>query len=94
MLRTFSLGIDKIWDELAVVQASGLYWINIDRENDANLFCQQIIRNQPKDTRSALICSGQNPSNLLGNIVGYGPEKLPLFTLPEKKPPLKISPMI
>lgn len=89
MLRTFSLGIDKIWDELAVVQASGLYWINIDRESDANLFCQQIIRDQPKDTRSALICSGQKPSNLLENIVGYGPEKLPLFTLPEKKAAVK-----
>ncbi|ARY99451.1 cellulose biosynthesis protein BcsE [Yersinia ruckeri] len=89
MSRTFSLGIGKIWDELAVVQASGLYWINIDRENDANLFCQQIIRNQPKNTRSALICSGQKPTHLLTDLAGFGPEKLPLFTLPEKKAAVK-----
>ncbi|CNH31223.1 cellulose biosynthesis protein BcsE [Yersinia aldovae] len=89
MPRSFSLGVQKIWDELAVIQAPGLYWINIERQIDANLFCQQIIRNQPEKTRAALICSGQNPEKLLTNIVGFGPARLPLFTLPAQRKALQ-----
>jgi cellulose biosynthesis protein BcsE len=89
MSRSFSLGVRKIWDELAVIQAPGLYWINIERQIDANLFCQQIIRNQPEKTRAVLICSEQNPEKLLTPIVGFGPDKLPLFTLPAQRKALQ-----
>ena len=37
MSRSFSLGVRKIWDELAVMQAPGFYWVNIERQIDANL---------------------------------------------------------
>ncbi|CCO68087.1 TPA: cellulose biosynthesis protein BcsE [Yersinia enterocolitica] len=89
MSRSFSLGVRKIWDELAVMQAPGFYWVNIERQVDANLFCQQLIRSQPENTRAALICSGQKPESLLNNIAHSGPSKLPLFTLPAQKNALK-----
>ncbi len=89
MSRSFSLGVRKIWDELAVMQAPGFYWVNIERQVDANLFCQQLIRSQPENTRAALICSGQKPENLLSNVAHSGPCKLPLFTLPAQKNALK-----
>ncbi|HEF7270612.1 TPA: cellulose biosynthesis protein BcsE [Yersinia enterocolitica] len=89
MSRSFSLGVRKIWDELAVMQAPGFYWVNIERQVDANLFCQQLIRSQPENTRAALICSGQKPENLLSNVAHSGPSKLPLFTLPAQKNALK-----
>ncbi|WP_145524621.1 cellulose biosynthesis protein BcsE [Yersinia vastinensis] len=85
MSRSFSLGVRKIWDELAVMQAPGFYWVNIERQIDANLFCQQLIRNQPENTKAALICSGLKPEKLLTNIDHFGPQKLPLFSLPEQK---------
>ena len=85
MPRSFTLGVRKIWDELAVMQAPGFYWVNIERQIDANLFCQQLIRNQPENTRAALICSGLKPEKLLASLVGYGPNKLPLFTLPAQR---------
>ncbi|AKP33750.1 cellulose biosynthesis protein BcsE [Yersinia aleksiciae] len=89
MSQSFSLGVRKIWDELAVIQAPGFYWVNIERQIDAHLFCQQIIRHQPENTRAALICSGVKPEQILNNIMDYGPAKLPLFTLPAQRNALR-----
>lgn len=89
MSRSFSLGVRKIWDELAVMQAPGFYWVNIERQIDANLLCQQLIRNQSENTRAALICSGLKPEKLLTNIEHSGPKKLPLFSLPAQKKALQ-----
>ena len=40
MKQNFSLGIHHLWDELATLQQAGFYWVNIDRQVDAALFCQ------------------------------------------------------
>ncbi|MDK1705494.1 cellulose biosynthesis protein BcsE [Serratia rubidaea] len=85
MAHSFSLGIRQIWEELSVMQSPGFYWINSDRQLDANLLCRQIIAAQSADSRAALICSGERPDALLNDLASPALHKLPLYTLPEKK---------
>jgi cellulose biosynthesis protein BcsE len=85
MAHSFSLGIRQIWEELSVMQSSGLYWVNIDRQIDADLLCQQMIAAQAETSRVALIYSGDKPDKLLTELVSPSLKKLPLYSLPEKK---------
>ncbi|QHA87140.1 cellulose biosynthesis protein BcsE [Serratia rhizosphaerae] len=85
MAHSFSLGIRQIWEELSVMQSPGFYWINCDRQPDANLLCRQIIAALSADSRGALICSGDKPDALLSELAAPALRKLPLYTLPEKK---------
>lgn len=86
MAHSFSLGIRQIWEELSVMQAPGLYWINVDRQSDAALLCRQVIAAQPATHKVALICSGDKPESLLAELASPALQKLPLYQLPEKKP--------
>ncbi|HFV9295690.1 TPA: BcsE family c-di-GMP-binding protein, partial [Serratia fonticola] len=65
MTHSFSLGIRRIWQELSVMQSPGFYWVNVDREIDANLLCRQLIMTQAENAKLALICSGDQPDKLL-----------------------------
>lgn len=65
MKQNFSLGIRDLWDELVTLQQAGFYWVNIDRQVDAALFCQQIIHVQNNDARMALIGCGERSDSLL-----------------------------
>ncbi|AHG20396.1 cellulose biosynthesis protein BcsE [Chania multitudinisentens RB-25] len=85
MAHTFLLGIRHVWEELSVIQSPGFYWVNIDRQADANLFCRQVIAAQTADSLLALICCGDNPSNVMADLSSPAVAKLPLYTLPEKK---------
>lgn len=85
MAHTFSLGIRQIWEELSVMQSPGFYWVNIDRQTDANLLCWQIITTQTEDSSLALIYSGDKPDNLLTDRPSPSVKKLPLYSLPGKK---------
>ncbi|MFC0226089.1 cellulose biosynthesis protein BcsE [Serratia aquatilis] len=85
MAQSFSLGIQRIWHELSVMQAPGFYWVNFDRQTDANLLCQQIIAAQTEDSQLALICSGEQPDKLQVNTLSPAIKKFPLYALPEKK---------
>ncbi|CAM3853395.1 cellulose biosynthesis protein BcsE [Serratia silvae] len=85
MAHSFSLGIRHIWQELSVMQSPGLYWVNIDRQSDANLLCRQLIAAQAKNDRLALIGSGDQADKLLATPLSAGIKKLPLYSLPEKK---------
>ena len=67
------------------MQSPGFYWVNIDRQNDANLLCRQIIAAQMENSQLALICSGDQPDKLLTEPLSSALKKLPLYTLPEKK---------
>lgn len=86
MAQSFSLGIRQIWEELSVMQAPGLYWVNIDRQTDANLLCQQTLAAQAATSQVALICSGEKPDRLLAELASPALKKIPLYQLPEKKP--------
>ncbi|MFZ1871239.1 MAG: cellulose biosynthesis protein BcsE [Chania sp.] len=85
MTHAFLLGIRQIWEELSVMQSPGFYWVNVDRQTDANLFCRQIVTAQAEDSALALICSGDNPGNVLADLPSPAVKKLPLYALPEKK---------
>ncbi|MGL5387183.1 MAG: cellulose biosynthesis protein BcsE [Enterobacterales bacterium] len=85
MAHSFSLGIRRIWQELSVMQSPGLYWVNIDRQSDANLFCRQIVAAQAESTQLALICSGDQADRLLATPLTSAINKVPLYSLPEKK---------
>ncbi|WP_273868572.1 cellulose biosynthesis protein BcsE [Serratia odorifera] len=85
MAHAFSLGIRQIWEELSVMQSPGFYWVNIDRQTDAQLLCRQIISAQPESARAALICSGEKPDKVLNSLTSAKLNKLPLYTLPEQK---------
>ncbi|WP_156293294.1 cellulose biosynthesis protein BcsE [Serratia oryzae] len=85
MANSFLLGIRQIWEELSVMQSPGFYWVNIDRQTDANLLCQQIVAAQTEESLLALICSHDNPSTLLSDLHSPAVKKIPLFTLPENK---------
>ncbi|WP_116475515.1 cellulose biosynthesis protein BcsE [Zobellella maritima] len=88
MAQSFTLGIRHLWDELLLMQAPGLYWLNADRRQDAVLLCRQVIGSQPADTRAALICAGGAPAEVVDELEYGGPQKLPLFSLPESGPAL------
>ncbi|TFZ53728.1 cellulose biosynthesis protein BcsE [Serratia proteamaculans] len=85
MTQSFSLGIRQIWEELSAMQAPGLYWVNIDRQTDANLLCQQTLAAQAATSQVALICSGDKPDRLLAELASPALKKIPLYQLPEKK---------
>lgn len=85
MAQSFSLGVRQIWEELSVMQAPGLYWVNVDRQTDANLLCQQTLAAQAATSQVALICSGEKPDGLLAALVSPALKKIPLYQLPEKK---------
>ncbi len=83
MTQSFSLDVTQIWGALSTMQSPGFYWINSDRQIDAEQFCRQIITALPADARAALIYQGEQPKLLLKSPVSV--KRLPLFTLPEKK---------
>ncbi len=67
------------------MQSPGLYWVNIDRQTDAGLLCQQTLAAQAATSKAALICSGEKPDRLLAELASPALKKLPLYQLPEKK---------
>ncbi|BCA96650.1 hypothetical protein TUM19329_30110 [Legionella antarctica] len=83
MTLSFLLDVKRSWGALSTMQSPGFYWINSDRQIDAELFCQKIITALPTDARTALIFQGEKPELLLKTPVSV--KKLPLFSLPEKK---------
>ncbi|MGB8666921.1 MAG: cellulose biosynthesis protein BcsE [Serratia inhibens] len=85
MAQSFSLGIRQIWEELSVMQSPGLYWVNVDRQTDATLLCQQTLAAQAATSQVALICSGEKPDKLLAELASPALKKIPLYQLPEKK---------
>ncbi|MEG1465860.1 MAG: cellulose biosynthesis protein BcsE [Hafnia sp.] len=85
MALSFSLGVHQLWDELRIMQAPGLYWVSADREVDAKSFCQQVISSQPAETRAALISVNHPPQDIISANYAHGPDKLPIYSLPENK---------
>ncbi len=91
----FPFGVHHTYDELSVMQPGGCYWVNIQRQCDARRLCRQTIRTQSLETRTALISCGERPERLLSDLPAADdrnpgpPEKLLLFTLPEKKAALE-----
>ncbi|WP_417616606.1 cellulose biosynthesis protein BcsE [Oceanisphaera sp.] len=82
MTPFFPLGVGQLWDELQQMQPAGLYWIHADREVDAIQWCRQVIGEQSRESKAALICVGLTPDEVLPPQVDVGPVSVPLFSLP------------
>lgn len=94
MTLSFTLGVHQLWDEVQTMQTPGLYWLNVDREQDAKTFTNQMIAAQPIDCNAALISIGAPPAEIVGGPENFtnGPAKLPIFLLPqEEKALLQLS---
>lgn len=82
MTPFFPLGVGQLWDELQQMQPNGLYWVHADREIDAVQWCRQVIGSQAADSKTALICVGRSPNEVLPPLVEVGSHRVSLFSLP------------
>lgn len=82
MKNFYVLGLPQIQQELTAMQTPGCYWITCNRYEDARLFTRQVIGNQHAET---LIGSDEKPRSLLTPDVDAGPDRIPLYSLPENK---------
>ena len=65
MAAYFPLGVGLLWDDLQHMQARGLYWTHVDQQQDANVWCQQVLEAQASDSQVALITLGDSPNDLI-----------------------------
>lgn len=85
MTQSFSLGVRRLWNEISLLQPPGFYWVNIERQLDAVLFCRQLISAQTNDARAALICCGEDNEPLFTSLFLTKLKQFPYYILPEKK---------
>ena len=82
MAAYFPLGVGLLWDDLQHMQARGLYWTHVDQQQDASVWCQQVLEAQASDSQVALITLGDSPNDLAAGLDQAGPTTLALFSLP------------
>ncbi|MGD8107287.1 cellulose biosynthesis protein BcsE [Pantoea sp. FN0302] len=82
MALSFTLGIEQVQNELIEMQPPGCYWLTVNRPDDARLLARQVIGAQQALT---LISAGEKPQSLLEPALPNGPERIPFYSLPEKR---------
>lgn len=85
---TFALGIANSAAELHEMVSGGLYWIGVERQDDARRLAQQILCSQPPKTRLGLIQVGNVEDNLFISAPRQPASAIDLFTLPASLPSL------
>jgi len=80
MTISFTLGLGQVQNELVLMQPPGCYWVTVNRQEDARLLVRQTIAAQRALT---LISTTEPPHSLLTPAPQGGPNKIPLFSLPE-----------
>ncbi|SQI19572.1 protease [Salmonella enterica subsp. arizonae] len=78
----FSLGISSLWDELRHMPIGGVWWINVDRQQDAISLVNQTIASQTENANVAVIGMAGNPGKVIKLDESHGPDKIRLFTMP------------
>jgi hypothetical protein len=81
----FSVGIQSLWDELRHMPAGGVWWISTDRNDDAISLMNQTIAAQDKGAKVAVITMGEDPKKIIRLNETHGPDKVRLFSMPQKK---------
>jgi len=81
----FSIGIRSLWDELRHMPAGGVWWINADREEDAISLLNQTLATQSSDSKVAVAAMGYDLRKLIKLDNDHGPEKIRIFSMPEKE---------
>lgn len=82
MALSFTLGIEQVQNELIEMQPPGCYWLTVNRPEDARRLARQVIDAQQALT---LISAGERPQSLLEPALPHGPERIPFYSLPEKR---------
>lgn len=85
----FSVGIRSLWDELRHMPAGGVWWLNIDRQEDEIRLLNQTINSHGSQTKVAVITQNTLPNHLINIESNHGPEKIRTFSLPFSKNSLK-----
>ncbi|WP_058910497.1 cellulose biosynthesis protein BcsE [Entomohabitans teleogrylli] len=86
MSPVFSIGIRSLWDELRHVQTGGVWWINVDRRQDAISLVNRTLAAQTSTARVAVITMGEKPQLLINLDSQQGPESIQAFTMPATWP--------
>lgn len=85
----FSVGIRSLWDELRHMPAGGVWWLNVDRQDDAVKLINQTVAAQDSRTKVAVVTQGIKPHKIVKLDDNHGPEKIRLFSMPASKDGLK-----
>ena len=85
MNPVFTLGIQSLWDEVSHMPAGGVWWMNIDRHEDAVTLLNQTLSSQRSDAKVAAIVMGEKPQNVVKQNISHGPEKIRLFSMPKNE---------
>ena len=80
MTISITLGLRQVQNELVLLQSPGCYWVTVNRQEDARLLVRQVITAQRALT---LISTTEKPQALLTPPPQDGPNKIPMFSLPE-----------
>lgn len=78
----FYLGINALWDELRLLPAGGLWWVNIDRYEDAIKLVNRTVASQNESAKVAVITTGEMKHQHIKLEGDHGPKRLFLFSLP------------
>ncbi|HEY3986634.1 cellulose biosynthesis protein BcsE [Cedecea sp.] len=78
----FSLGIRSLWNELSHMPAGGVWWLNVDHQNDAINLVNQTVISQQQDANVAVITMSAQPKQAIKLDPTTGPEKIRLFSMP------------
>ncbi|MFG6654215.1 cellulose biosynthesis protein BcsE [Scandinavium sp. M-37] len=81
----FSLGIQSLWDEVSHMPLGGVWWMNVERREDAVSLMNQTIAAQNSDAKVAAITMGEKPHKLVKLNASHGPEKIRLFNMPKNE---------
>ncbi|WP_312626849.1 cellulose biosynthesis protein BcsE [Scandinavium sp.] len=81
----FSLGIQSLWDEVSHMPLGGVWWINVERREDAVNLMNQTISAQPSAAKIAAITMGEKPHKIVKLNASHGPEKIRLFNMPKNE---------
>ena len=82
MALSFTLGIEQVQNELIDMQPPGCYWLTVTRPEAARRLAPQVMAAQKSLT---LISAGDAPQALLEPALPQGPNRIPFYSLPEKR---------
>jgi cellulose biosynthesis protein BcsE len=85
----FSVGIRSLWDELRHMPAGGVWWLNVDRHDDAVKLINQTVAAHDRRAKVAVVTQGIKPHKIVKLDDNHGPEKIRLFSMPASKDGLK-----
>ena len=80
----YSLGISSLWDEVCHMPVGGVWWLNVDRHADAVSLLNHTLAAQDKQSQVAAIVMGENPNKIIAPGKDRGPEKIALFSMPNR----------